>query len=153
MRIPRLHKEVSLFSPQTIAATFSRLADSITSIVAGNATYTDPDGVVRESQIGTMVRQTVDNVIIKATATATTAAQGGQSIIQSLINVAPEGVRISAEKVDIEGAAIFTTGKLSKVVTSSQTECSVPHCHHAPDSNDLGSRRSDPLILCWSGLS
>ena len=122
MRIPRLHKEVSLFSPQTIAATFSRLADSITSIVAGNATYTDPDGVVRESQIGTMVRQTVDNVIIKATATATTAAQGGQSIIQSLINVAPEGVRISAEKVDIEGAAIFTTGKLSKVVTSSQTE-------------------------------
>lgn len=53
--------------------------------------------------------------MIKATESDTTAVQGGQHLIQSLINVAPNGIKISADKVDIEGAAIFSeNGYLSQ---------------------------------------
>lgn len=62
----------------------------------------------------TAIDQTANNVVIKATESDTTAAQGGQHLIQSLINVAPSGVTISADKVNIEGAAIFSSGRLSQ---------------------------------------
>lgn len=63
----------------------------------------------------TLINQTANNVLIKATESDTTAAQGGQHLIQSLINVAPNGIKISADKVDIEGAAIFSeNGYLSQ---------------------------------------
>ena len=63
----------------------------------------------------TLINQTANNVLIKATESDTTAAQGGQHLIQSLINVAPSGIKISADKVDIEGAAIFSeNGYLSQ---------------------------------------
>lgn len=62
----------------------------------------------------TAIEQTANNVLIKATESDTTAAQGGQHLIQSLINVAPSGVTISADKVNIEGAAIFSSGRLSQ---------------------------------------
>ena len=62
----------------------------------------------------TLIQQTANNVLIKATKNDTTSAQGGRSIIESLINVAPEGVQISAEKVNIAGATIFTSGRLSE---------------------------------------
>ena len=68
----------------------------------------------RMSSAETTISQTANNVLIKATESDTTAAQGGQHLIQSLINVAPSGVTISADKVNIEGAAIFTgSGRLS----------------------------------------
>lgn len=51
----------------------------------------------------TAIEQTANNVLIKATETDTTAAQGGQHLIQSLINVAPSGVTIDADKVNIVG--------------------------------------------------
>ena len=62
----------------------------------------------------TAIEQTANNVLIKATQSDTTAAQGGQHLIESLINVAPSGVKIAADKVNIEGAAIFTSGRLSQ---------------------------------------
>lgn len=51
----------------------------------------------------TKIEQTANNVLIQATASDRTAAQGGQHLIQSLINVAPSGVTIDASKVNITG--------------------------------------------------
>lgn len=56
----------------------------------------------------TAIEQTADNVLIKATKTDTTDAQGGQHLIQSLINVAPQGVKIAADKVNITGDVVFS---------------------------------------------
>ena len=56
---------------------------------------------------------TNDNVLIKATKDDTTAAQGGQHLIQSLINVAPEGIKIAANKIEIDGTATFNAIKSS----------------------------------------
>lgn len=67
----------------------------------------------RVANAETIINQTANNVLIKATETDTTTAQGGQHIIESLINVAPNGVKIAADKVNIEGAAIFTSGRLT----------------------------------------
>lgn len=75
--------------------------------------YVDQSLIERVSTAETSIEQTANNVLIKATKSDTTAAQGGQHLIQSLINVAPEGVKIAADKVNIEGAAIFTSGRLS----------------------------------------
>lgn len=72
------------------------------------------DVETRMTSAETIIEQTANNVLIKATENDTTAAQGGQHLIQSLINVAPSGVTISADKVNIEGAAIFTNGRLSE---------------------------------------
>lgn len=123
-QIPRLHKETSLFNrTRTFSSTFKILADSITSLVKGTETYTDPvTGETKTNTFGTLLQQTANNVLIKATKSASTAAQGGQAIIESLINVAPEGIKIAASKVNIEGAAIFTSGKLSKVVVASSKQ-------------------------------
>ena len=66
------------------------------------------------TEVSTAIEQLQDNVVISATETDTTAAQGGQHVIQSLINVAPSGVTIDANKVNIEGAALFTSGRLSQ---------------------------------------
>lgn len=66
------------------------------------------------TEVSTAIEQLQDNVVISATETDTTATQGGQHVIQSLINVAPSGVTIDADKVNIEGAAIFTSGRLSQ---------------------------------------
>ena len=107
--------ETSLFSAtRQIGSTFTMLADSITSIVAGNTTYTGPDGTTKTSAIGTLVQQTASNVVIQATSSATTASQAGAAVITSLINVATSGVTIAAAKVDIFGATEFVSGYLSK---------------------------------------
>lgn len=58
----------------------------------------------------TKIEQTANNVLIQATRTDTTAAQGGQHLIQSLINVAPSGVTIDADKVNINGTTVFNDG-------------------------------------------
>lgn len=115
MPIPRLHKETSLFNrTKTLSASFKVLADSITSLVEGKETYTDPEGNVVTNTFGTVIKQTANNVLIKATESSKTAAEGGAALITSLINVATDGVKIAASKVNIEGAAIFTSGRLSQ---------------------------------------
>lgn len=71
--------------------------------------------LTRISTAETQIKQTSDNVLIQATKNDTTAAAGGASLIQSIINVATSGIQISADKVNIEGAAIFTgNGRLSE---------------------------------------
>ena len=70
--------------------------------------------VTRLKTAETTISQTANNVLIKATESDTTAAQGGAHIISSLINVATSGVTIDADKVNISGAAIFTSGRLSE---------------------------------------
>ena len=73
--------------------------------------YTDQNvSNYRVTKAETVIDQTTNNVLIKATKSDTTAAQGGQHLIQSLINVAPDGVTINADKVNIEGSAIFSSG-------------------------------------------
>ena len=67
----------------------------------------------RVSSAETTIEQTANNVLIKATQSDTTAAQGGQHLIQSLINVAPSGVKIAASKVEIDGTAVFNAIKSS----------------------------------------
>lgn len=111
----RIQDSTELTRLKTAESSITQTATSIESVVAGNTTYTKPDGTTGTSTIGTTVQQTANNVLIKATENDTTAAQGGQHLIQSLINVAPSGVTISADKVNIEGAAIFTgNGRLSQ---------------------------------------
>lgn len=70
----------------------------------------DSTASVRMTNAETEIQQTADNVLIKATKSDTTAAQGGQHLIQSLINVAPDGVTIDADKVNITGTTVFSDG-------------------------------------------
>ena len=88
-------------------------SDRITSEVTARETLGET-----VSEHTTAIEQTANNVLIKATESDTTAAQGGQHLIQSLINVAPDGVTIDADKVNITGAAIFTSGRLSETSIS-----------------------------------
>ena len=114
MKLPKLFQETSLFNAErTVEASIRLLSDSITSMVAGAETYTDPNGNTVVNTMGTLIRQTLGNVLIQATKNASTAAEGGAAIISSLINVATDGVTISADKVNIEGATLFTSGRLS----------------------------------------
>jgi hypothetical protein len=101
---------------QTATANVAKIS-SLTTTLGTNSDGTSKAGDVmhRVSTAETAIEQTVNNVLIKATQSDTTAAQGGQHLIQSLINVAPSGVTINADKVNIEGAAIFTgSGRLSQ---------------------------------------
>lgn len=61
-------------------------------------------------EYSTVINQTADNVLIQATKNDTTNAKGGEHLITSLINVATDGIKIAANKVNIEGAAIFSSG-------------------------------------------
>lgn len=77
----------------------------------------------------TTIDQTANNILIKATKTNATNSDkqaGGQAVIESLINVAPQGIKISADKVNIEGAAIFTSGRLSTTNLNSTIDGRIP---------------------------
>ena len=80
----------------------------------------------RVSSAETIIQQTANNVLIKATksgASSSDVSAGATAVISSLINVAPEGVQIDAAKVNITGTAIFSAlGSTNKVVTSSVTQ-------------------------------
>lgn len=104
--------------------------------------YVDQSLSERVSTAETSIEQTANNVLIKATKSDTTAAQGGQHLIQSLINVAPEGVKIQADKVNIEGAAIFTSGRLSDASLNDKVSTAI-------DSIEIGGRN----LLLGTGAS
>lgn len=137
--IPRLHKETSLFNrTKTLSASFKVLADSITSLVEGKETYTDPDGNVTTNTFGTVLKQTANNVLIKATQGDATSSEAGATLITSLINVATNGVKIAASKVDIEGAAIFTgNGRLSST--------SLNNAYDAKGTSNTATKRSQRI--------
>ena len=91
-------------------AEYKWAANATITFVYNGSNWLMQDGgtTARISSAETTIQQTANNVLIKATQNDTTATQGGQHIIESLINVAPEGIKISADKVNIDGTAIFT---------------------------------------------
>jgi hypothetical protein len=111
--IPRLHKETPLYSRvKSVSSQFKVLADSITSLVRMDETYTDPSGRTIVNHAASLIKQNADNILTRVE----------KNGVISSINQSSENIKIAAGRVDIEGAAIFTTGKLKKVVTSSQTQ-------------------------------
>ena len=114
-----IQNEINSYDGTTTQAIRDRVSKTETDISGITSTVSDISSTVdsqgtRLSAAETTIEQTANNVLIKATKSDTTAAQGGQHLIESLINVAPSGVTISADKVAIEGAAIFTSGRLSE---------------------------------------
>lgn len=111
--------KINQYDGSTVSTIRDRLSTTETDIsgiktrVSDVESETDDLGT-RMTTAETAIDQTANNVVIKATESDTTAAQGGQHLIQSLINVAPSGVTISADKVNIEGATIFSSGRLSQ---------------------------------------
>lgn len=86
----------------------SQTATSITSLVSNQDTYTAPDGTTKTNTIKSAIKQNADNISLRvekngviAAINASTESSGGSA------------VKISADKVNIEGAAIFTSGRLS----------------------------------------
>ena len=69
----------------------------------------DSGTIAQVSYATVLAEQTADNYIIKATKTATSASGAGGSLIESIINVAPESIKIRSENLQLEGAAIFNS--------------------------------------------
>jgi hypothetical protein len=73
----------------------------------------DSTNAVRLTSAETVIEQTANNVLIKATKNDTTDAAAGKKLIESFINVNPETVKISAKNVEIDGATTFNAIKES----------------------------------------
>ena len=86
----------------------TQTANSITSLVSNEETYTKPDGTTGTNTIHSAIKQNADNINLKVDKNGVIAA----------INLSTEtdggsSAKISADKVNIEGATIFTSGRLS----------------------------------------
>lgn len=113
MPIPRLHKETPLYSKvKTVGAYLKLLADSIVSLVQMDETYTDPSGNTVTNHAASLIKQNADNILLRVE----------KNGVISSINQSPEAVTINASKVNIAGAALFTTGALSKVVKTQNVQ-------------------------------
>lgn len=86
----------------------TQTADSITSLVANNETYTAPDGTTKTNTIRSAIKQNADNIDLRVEKANVIA-----SINASVETDGTSAVKISADKVNIEGAAIFNSGRLS----------------------------------------
>ena len=113
MPIPRLHKETPLYSKvRSVGAYLKLLADSIVSLVQMDETYTDPSGNTVTNHAASLIKQNADNILLRVE----------KNGVISSINQSSEEVTINASRVNIEGAAMFTTGKLSKVLKTTNTQ-------------------------------
>ena len=95
----------------------NQTATSITSLATLEDTYTKPDGTVGTNSIKSQFIQTANAIDAKVDKDGVIA-----SINASVEEENGSQIKISADKVNIEGAAIFSSGSLSKVVTSTQTQ-------------------------------
>ena len=86
----------------------TQTANSITSLVANNETYTAPDGTTKTNTIRSAIKQNADNIELRVEKANIIA-----SINASVETDGTSAVKISADKVNIEGAAIFNSGRLS----------------------------------------
>lgn len=87
----------------------NQTATSIESVVANNDTYTAPDGTTKTNTIKSAIKQNADNIELKVSKDGVIA-----SINASVEESGGSALKISADKVNIEGAAIFTgSGRLS----------------------------------------
>lgn len=93
-----------------IKSAITQTANSIESVVANNATYTAPDGTTKTNTIQSAIKQNADNILLRVEKSGVIAA-----INASVEEQGGSAVKISADKVNIEGAAIFTgSGRLSQ---------------------------------------
>ena len=93
-----------------IASAIKQTATSIESVVANNDTYTAPDGTTKTNIIKSAIKQNADNIELKVSKDGVIA-----SINASVEESGGSAVKISADKVNIQGAAIFTgSGRLSE---------------------------------------
>lgn len=76
--------------------------------MANNETYTAPDGTTKTNTIRSAIKQNADNIDLRVEKANVIA-----SINASIENDGTSAVKISADKVNIEGAAIFNSGRLS----------------------------------------
>ena len=86
----------------------TQTANSITSLVANNETYTAPDGTTKTNTIRSAIKQNADNIDLRVEKANVIA-----SINASVETDGTSAVKISADKVNVEGAAIFNSGRLS----------------------------------------
>lgn len=78
-------------------------------MVANNETYTAPDGTTKVNSIRSAIEQNADNINLRVEKAGVIAA-----INASVETDGISAVKISADKVNIEGAAIFNSGRLSQ---------------------------------------
>lgn len=76
--------------------------------MANNETYTAPDGTTKTNTIRSAIKQNADNIDLRVEKANVIA-----SINASVETDGTSAVKISADKVNIEGAAIFNSGRLS----------------------------------------
>jgi len=93
----------------TAETNITQTADSIISLVSNNDTYTAPDGTVQTNKIKSAIKQNADNIDLRVEKNGVIAA-----INASVEQDGGSAVKIAANKVNIEGATIFTNGRLSE---------------------------------------
>jgi len=94
----------------TAETNITQNATSITSLASNQSTYTKPDGTTGTNTIASAISQNASDILLKVSETDFT----GNNIV-SKINLNSTTATISAERVNIEGAAIFTgSGRLSE---------------------------------------
>ena len=76
--------------------------------MANNETYTAPDGTTKTNTIRSAIKQNADNIDLRVEKANVIA-----SINASVETDGTSAVKIAADKVNIEGAAIFNSGRLS----------------------------------------
>lgn len=91
-----------------IKSAITQTANSIESVVANNDTYTAPDGSTKTNTIKSAIKQNASDISLRVEKSGVIAA-----INASVEEQGGSAVRISADKVNIEGATIFTSGRLS----------------------------------------
>ena len=101
----RIQDSTKLTRISSAESSITQTANSIISLVANNTTYTKPDGTTATNTINSAITQNAENIELKvskdgviASINASTESSGGSA------------VKISADKVNIEGAAIFASG-------------------------------------------
>ena len=67
------------------------------------------EGELKVYSNSTLIDQTANNILIQATKNSNTASAAGSALIQSFINVAPEQIKISADRINFEGSAVFSS--------------------------------------------
>lgn len=82
----------------TAETSITQTADSIVSLASNTSTYTKPDGTTGTNAMASAISQNADNISLKVS----------KNDVINQINVSTEGAQISASKVDIAGAAIFS---------------------------------------------
>ena len=105
----RIQDSTELTRIKNAESSITQTANSITSLVANTATYTAPDGTTQTNTIKSAIQQNADDINLRVEKSGVIAA-----INASVETNGTSAVKISADKVNIEGATIFNSGRLSQ---------------------------------------